>query len=148
MKTAIIATDATGTPVGSTQILASARDWAKLGELYARDGVVSGRRILPQGWVRYSATSTLGTSYGAGFWTNDGLDAKGRIRNGMPCDMLFASGVMGQRVYIVPSTDVVIVRLGVTEDWPDFDIEGDEQLVREVLAALPPAPKPACPQPG
>jgi hypothetical protein len=62
--------------------------------------------------------------------------------------MLFASGVLGQRVYIVPSADVVIVRLGVTENWPDFDIEGDEQLVREVLAALPPAPKPACPKPG
>jgi len=145
MKTAILTTDATGTPVGSTGVLASARDWARLGELYARDGVVGGQRILPQGWVRYSATSTLGSSYGAGFWTNDGPDpdAKGRIRGGMPCDMLFASGVLGQRVYIIPSADVVIVRLGVTQKWPDFDIAGDIRLVREVTQALPPAPAPA-----
>jgi CubicO group peptidase (beta-lactamase class C family) len=145
MKTAILTTDATGTPVGSTGILASARDWAKLGELYARDGVVGGQRILPEGWVQYSATSTLGTSYGAGFWTNRSTDpdARGRVRGGMPCDMLYASGVLGQRVYIVPSADVVIVRFGVTQKWPDFDIEGDKRLVREVLAALPAAPAPA-----
>ena len=146
MTSAILTTDATGTPVGSTGILASARDWAKLGELYARDGVAGGQRILPRGWVRYSATSTLGTSYGAGFWTNDGAgaDAKARIRGGMPCDILFASGVMGQRVYIVPSADVVIVRFGVTQAWPDFDIAGDVRLVREVLAALPAGASPAC----
>ncbi len=146
MKTAVITTDATGTPVGSTGILASARDWARLGELYARDGIVGGQRILPEGWVGYSATSTLGTSYGAGFWTNRSSDpdALGRIRGGMPCDMLFASGVLGQRVYIVPSADVVIVRFGVTEKWPDFDIAGDKRLVREVLANLPAGPRPAC----
>ena len=146
MTSAIIQTDATGTPVGSTGILASARDWARLGELYARDGVVGGRRILPEGWVRYSATSTLGTSYGAGFWTNRSLDpnAQGRIQGGMPCDMLFASGVLGQRVYVIPSADVVIVRFGVTEKWPDFDIAGDERLVREVLASLPAGVRPAC----
>jgi len=146
MKTAILTADATGTPVGSTGILASARDWARLGELYARDGVVGGQRILPEGWVDYSATSTLGTSYGAGFWTNRSTDpdARGRAHGGMPCDMLYASGVLGQRVYIVPSADVVIVRFGVTQKWPDFDIEGDKRLVREVLAALPPSPAPAC----
>jgi len=150
MKTAILTTDATGTPVGSTGVLASARDWARLGELYARDGVIGGQRLLPEGWVRYSATSTLGSSYGAGFWTNDGPDpnAKGRIRGGMPCDMLFASGVLGQRVYVIPSADVVIVRLGITQKWPDFDIAGDIRLVREVMQALPPTPTPACARAG
>jgi len=146
MKTAILTTDATGTPVGSTEVLASARDWARLGELYARDGVIGGQRILPEGWVRYSAASTLGTSYGAGFWTNDGPspEARGRVSGGMPCDVLFASGVLGQRVYIIPSADVVVVRLGLTEKWPDFGIAGDVRLVREVLAALPAGPTPAC----
>jgi CubicO group peptidase (beta-lactamase class C family) len=126
--------------------LASARDWARLGELYARDGMVGGQRLLPEGWVRYSGAATLGTSYGAGFWTNAGPDpdAQGRIRAGMPCDMLFASGVLGQRVYIIPSADVVIVRFGVTQKWPDFDIAGDARLVRDVRAALPPSKPPAC----
>jgi len=137
--------DATGTPIGSTHILASARDWARLGLLYLGDGVVGGQRILPQGWVRYSKTSTLGTSYGAGFWTNDGADdfARGRVEAGMPCDAFFASGNLGQRVYILPSRKLVIVRLGTTMP-PDYDIAGDLRFMRDVLAALGPAPAPVC----
>ena len=146
MTTATLEVDATGTPVGSTEMLASARDWARLGYLYAHDGVIGGRRILPEGWVRYSATSTLGTTYGAGFWTNDGPspEAAGRIRAGMPCDALFASGVLGQRVYIMPSNDLVIVRFGITQKEPDYDIAGDMRLVREVLASQPESPAPTC----
>jgi hypothetical protein len=55
----------------------------------------------------------------------------------MPRDAFYASGVLGQRVYIMPSQDLVIVRLGVTQKWPDFDIGGDLRLIREVLASLP-----------
>ena len=145
MKSVVMEMDATGTPVGSTHILASARDWARLGLLYLNDGVVAGRRILPEGWVRYSATSTLGTSYGAGFWTNDGKDddAHGRIAAGMPCEAFFASGNLGQRVYVMPSRKLVIVRLGVTPP-PDYDIAGDLRFIRDVLAALGPAPAPVC----
>ena len=146
MQSMVMEADATGTPVGSTFFLASARDWARLGMLYLNDGVAGGRRILPRGWARYSAASTLGTSYGAGFWTNAGRDpgALGRIRGGMPCDTFFASGNLGQRVYIIPSRDLVIVRLAVTQEWPDFDIAGDNRLIRAVLAALGPGQAPAC----
>ena len=91
-----------------------------------------------------AANGTLfGTSYGAGFWTNDGKDARGRIRAGMPCDAFFASGNLGQRVYIMPSRKLVIVRLGVTMP-PDYDIAGDLRFMRDVLAALGPAPAPSC----
>ena len=113
--------------------------------LYLNDGVISGRRILPKGWVRYSSTSTLGTSYGAGFWTNDGTDDFARLPHpaGMPCDAFFASGNLGQRVYVMPSRKLVIVRLGVTPP-PDYDIAGDLGFIRDVLAALPPAPAADC----
>lgn len=145
MKSVVMEMDATGTPIGSTHIFASARDWARLGLLYLNDGVVSGQRILPEGWVRYASTSTLGTSYGAGFWTNDGTDdfARGRIQAGMPCDAFFASGNLGQRVYVIPSHKLVIVRLGVTPP-PDYDIAGDLRFIRDVLATLPPAPMAVC----
>ena len=139
MKSVVMEMDATGTPIGSTHILATARDWARLGLLYLDDGVVAGHRILPAGWVRYSSTSTLGTSYGAGFWTNDGKDefARGRIRAGMPSDAFYASGNLGQRVYIMPSHKLVIVRLGVSAP-PDYDIEGDLRFIRDVIATLGP----------
>jgi len=146
MTNVVMEADATGTPVGSTNVLATARDWARLGVLYADNGVIGGARILPQRWMQYSATSTLETSYGAGFWTNAGKDegSLGRIEGGMPCDTLFASGNLGQRVYIVPSSKLVVVRLAVTQKHPDFDIRGDNRFIRDVLATFGPAPARAC----
>lgn len=146
MRHIVMEQDAAGTPVGSMFILASARDWARFGLLFLHDGVAGGQRILPEGWERYVASATLGTSYGAGFWTNAGKDAGaiGRIRGGMPCDTFFASGNLGQRIYIMPSADLVIVRLAVTQRWPDFDIAGDNRLIRAVLATLGPTPAPTC----
>lgn len=137
MRSAVMETDAAGTPVGSTFILASARDWARLGMLYLDDGVAGGRRVLPEGWVDYTKRSTLGTDYGAGVSTNDSASqsARGRIRAGMPADAFFASGRLGQRIYILPSQRLVVVRLGLTR-LPDFDIAGDLRLLRECILVL------------
>ncbi len=129
--------DATGTPIGSTYILASARDWTRFGMLYLDGGVIAGHRILPEGWVSYSFTPTLESDYGAGWWTNRGSNrnARGRVRGGMPVDSFYASGLLGQRVVIIPSERLVITRFGPAQEWDDFDIEGLVRLVREVIAA-------------
>lgn len=131
--------DGAGTQVASTAILAPARDWARFGQLFLDDGVAAdGHRVLPEGWVAYSRTATLGSSYGAGFWTNESPDpfAARRVKSGMPRDTFFASGNRGQRIYIIPSERMVVVRLGMTHRPPDFDIAADIALLKEAIAAL------------
>ena len=132
--------DATGTQVGSTYMYATARDWARFGLLYARDGVVNGRRILPERWVDYSASPTAGSrdGYGAGFFTNRGDSEFGRlrVRGGMPPDSFFASGTQGQRIVIAPARRLVVVRLGRSQDWETFDIRGLIRLVADVDTVL------------
>ncbi len=137
INTATIEFDATGTPVGCIYVLASARDWARFGALYLNDGVVNGHRILPAGWVNYSASPTLGTDYGAGFWTNRGShgDAADRIQAGMPENAFYGSGNLGQRLVIIPSKDLIIVRFGFTHS-PGFDIRGLLRLVADTSSVL------------
>jgi CubicO group peptidase (beta-lactamase class C family) len=137
MRNVTLEFDATGTPEGSAQMLAPARDWARFGQLYLNDGVVGGRRILPEGWVSYSATLTPNgwVGIGAGFWTNRG-DSKGsrfRTSLGMPGDAFYASGTFGQYVIIVPSERLVVVRLGTSGN--QYDIAGVSRLVADVIAA-------------
>jgi CubicO group peptidase (beta-lactamase class C family) len=137
MRNVTLEFDGAGTLVGSTYMLASARDWARFGLLYLNDGVIGGRRILQDDWVDFSAAATLDTDYGAGFWTNrsEHPDARGRVRLGIPRDAFFASGDLGQRIVIIPSQHLVIVRLGDSVD-PTGDIRGLGRLVKEVIAAV------------
>jgi CubicO group peptidase (beta-lactamase class C family) len=136
MRNVTLEFDATGTLQGSSYMLASARDWARFGLLYLNDGLVGGRRLLHEDWVDLSAAATLDTDYGAGFWTNrsDHPNAKGRIALGIPRDAFFASGDLGQRIVILQSQGIVIVRLGDSVD-PTGDIRGLGRLVSEVIAA-------------
>ncbi|MFB9266167.1 serine hydrolase domain-containing protein [Bradyrhizobium erythrophlei] len=139
MRNVTLEVDGAGTIIGSTYMLASARDWAKFGLLYLNDGVVGGKRMLHEDWVDFSAAATLGTDYGAGFWTNrsEHPSAKGRVRLGMPRDAFFASGDLGQRIVIIPTQRLVIVRLGDSVD-PTGDIRGLARLVKDVIAAVQP----------
>jgi CubicO group peptidase (beta-lactamase class C family) len=136
MRNVTLEFDAIGTLQGSAYMLASARDWARFGLLYLNDGMIGGHRILPDEWVDFSASPTLGTDYGAGFWTNrsEHEHAKGRVRTGIPRDAFFALGDLGQRLVVLPSQHLVIVRLGDSVD-PTGDVRGFERLVKEVIAA-------------
>jgi CubicO group peptidase (beta-lactamase class C family) len=134
--------DSAGVPLGTIHLWASARDWARFGLLYLRDGVTeSGQRILPVGWVddstRLTPQSADEYGYGAGFWTQRGNSAAAgeRIAAGMPADSFMAVGSQGQYTIIIPSHDLVIVKLG----WaytPHDDHVAVERLVREIIAAL------------
>lgn len=101
--------DAAGTFIGSSYVFATTRDFAKFGELYLRDGVVDGSRILPKGWVDYAQAQHVfdketGLGYGAHWWTLPGE------RNS-----LVAAGYEGQYIMVIPDRDLVVVRLGKTD---------------------------------
>jgi hypothetical protein len=135
IRSATLELDPTGTFVGSSFALMSARDWARLGQLYLDDGVWQGRRILPEGWVEYTRTpapAALRGEYGALFQTNVGGDDR-RLPS-IPTDAFEMVGYEGQSVLIVPSRRAVIVRLGLTRGPASWDTDA---FAAQVLAALP-----------
>ena len=69
--------DMTGTPVGSSYLYVTARDYARFGQMFLDDGCVAGERILPEGWVDYSVTPASDSQggYGAFFWLNQNKSA-------------------------------------------------------------------------
>ena len=141
MKKVTLEFDSTDTPIGSSHMLATPRDWAKFGLLYLDDGVVGGERLLPEGWVDYSARLTPHSEefgYAAGFWTNRG-DSGGalyRIRAGIPADAFMARGAYGQYVVVVPSKRLVVARFGMALDRRN-DLDTVAHLIAEVIGTLP-----------
>lgn len=135
--------DGSGVFMGASYVYAPARTYARFGELYLHDGLApDGQRILPEGWVAWSRRSTLGEPYGAGFWTNDGPSrtAASRVRQGFPKDGFYASGYLGQRIYIIPSAQLVVVRFGYSQG-DSFGIEDDLALIAATIRATGTPPK-------
>lgn len=134
LASAVLEPDQAGTFIGSSYMLASARDWAKIGQLYLDGGVFQGRRIIDWRWVDYVQrhTAISGTAaYGAGFWLN--RPTATRHIPGLPKDSYFMSGFQGQQVFIVPSKRAVIVRLGASRGRA-----GMQPFVAGVIDALRP----------
>lgn len=144
MAHTVIQTDASGSLIGSGGSYGTARDFARFGQLYLDDGVVDGRRILPEGWVAYSHSQTLDTGYGAGFWLNIKHDTRVPVWQApwgmpqLPKDMYYGRGAFGQYVVIVPSEKLVVVRMGISLWYGDHT--GD--LVASIIAALHHRPQP------
>ena len=120
MTTALAEFDAAGTFIGGSLVYASARDFARFGELYRNDGMVAGRRILPEGWVAFARTPTVSPLYGAGFWLETKtLEPKPSLLRGRgPLDAFSAQGHAGQVILIIPSRRAVLVKLGHAPDGP------------------------------
>ena len=138
MTRPVLELDAVGTPIGASHMWATARDWARFGALYADDGVVGGERLLPKGWVDYSARLTPGSEafgYGAGFWTNRGVSGlPAQRRAGMGAGSFMARGSLGQFVVVVPEARLVVVRLGISHTPTEY-IGQMNRLVADALAA-------------
>lgn len=138
MHTAVLEPDAAGDPVCSSNLYASAKDWARFGQWFLQDGFWNGERLLPDGWVAYSTSparlDTGDTPYGAHWWLNSGPDGARRMPS-VPADAYWASGNEGQQLVVVPSVELVIVRLGRSADF-DGIAWGLEELVAGVIAAV------------
>lgn len=130
MRSAIMETDAAGTFVGSSYTYATPRDWARFGLLFLNNGYWRGEQILPSGWVDYSRTSAKASSgdYGAQFWLNY---KKVDLPN-CPEDIYFADGYKGQRVYVIPSKKLVIVRMGQSKTG-EFDYD---KFVKSIIESI------------
>lgn len=94
--------------------------------------------------MRQSATPTLATGYGAGFWSNrvPGNVPDWGVPWGLPSappGTFFARGFMGPFVVVIPSQRIVIVRMSVSHVRGD-GIEETDRIVGEVLAALKSSP--------
>jgi len=127
MTSAVAEFDPAGTFIGGVAFYATARDYARLGLLYLRDGMWRERRILPDGWSDYSRAATAHSDgkYGAHFWLGPVGEAEDLAaqRLALPDDMYQARGMGGQFIAIVPSRDVVIAYNGYSdlEDYAAID---------------------------
>ncbi len=129
MNSMLLETDLEGNYVGSSYGWATTRDWAKFGLLYLHKGNWNGDQVFSEDWVDYISIPTVNSNgtYGAHFWLNE----KGKYAD-VPRDLYSANGFQGQRVFIIPSKEVVIVRTGLEE-------QSDEQfntLIRDILETL------------
>ena len=131
MHSMLIETDMSGNYVGSSYGWATTRDWAKFGLLYLHEGNWNGEQLFDPSWVRYvtTAANTSEGKYGAHFWLNAG----GRYPDA-PRDLYSCNGYQGQRVFIIPSLDLVIVRMGLKED-PAFDFNA---FLKAVIGSISP----------
>lgn len=131
MPTAVFEPDPSGTLVGSSYIYATARDYARFGLLYLQDGVFGGERILPEGWVEYSTTPASDSEgkYGAMFWLN-----RSKFYPSVPEDMFSCNGHDGQRIFMIPSKELVVVLLGYSPK-PDHSMDFD-RLMGDILKAV------------
>ncbi len=140
MRDVTIEFDQAGAMMGANAVYASARDWARLGLLYLQDGVIGGHRILPEGWVRYSTTPTPDSGYGAGFWLNRVNTPVPKWKfpwglPGVPSDAFMGRGYLGQWIVVVPSENLVVVRMGFSHGGAG-EMSSVAKLVRETIDAL------------
>lgn len=129
MNSMLLETDLVGNYVLSSYGWATTRDWAKFGLLYLLKGEWNGERIFAESWVDYVSKPTANSNgtYGGHFW----LNAEGKYPD-VPRDVYSANGFQGQRVFIIPSKELVVVRTGLSE-------QTDEQfntLLKEIIQSI------------
>ena len=136
---AFLWTDTTGMPRTYAGLHAGLDSWAKVGELVRNGGRANGRQIVPEAWLEeMGQPSPANPQYGYQIWLAGGWEPmrfyapEGGI--GVPhkepfvaSDLVFFDGFGGQRVYVIPSLGLTIVRSG------EVNLQFDDSVIPNLL---------------
>lgn len=125
----LLEADAAGTFVGSSYSFATTRDWARFGMLYLNHGIFAGDTIFRPEWIDYTRSQAphSGGAYGAQWWLNHNKKLPDA-----PDDTYYCDGFQGQRVFVIPSKKLVVVRLGWSMKNFDFNT-----FLKGIISTLP-----------
>lgn len=137
LTSAVMEPDGAGTPVCSSYMWATPRDWAAVGQFVLQDGEWNGEQLLPDQWMNDSTQaldveSEEDAPYASSWWPNSYADGT-LLHASLPPDAYWAQGHDGQRIYVVPSEELVVVRLGFS---PAADDIRTTTLVSNLIRAL------------
>lgn len=121
--------DTVGNASGGGIAYMTPRDWARYGLLWLNRGYWQGHSVIPEEWIDYALTPLQANFfYGAHVWLNDG-----RLMPGLPLDTFVFEGTQGQFLFMIPSLDLIVLRMGRSSSQ---DIADPLSLVHAVMEAL------------
>ncbi len=134
MRNTLIEMDAEGNLMWSCCSFATARDFARFGMFYLNNGKWMGKQLLPLDWINHAkiATKESQGQYGAHFWLGGNHGEKSKWKQ-LPNDTLISWGFQEQYIVIIPSYDLVIVRLGWSKHEGAFNLE---KFVLDILKTI------------
>ncbi len=132
MLNTVVETDANGLFVASSFSYGSTRDWARFGLLFLNNGIFEGDTVLAPEWIKYMKTAAPASNgtYAGTFWLKE-PKVENELKD-VPDDLFFADGFLGQRVYIIPSKKLVVVRMGYS--LSNFSVN---DFLKDIIATLP-----------
>ncbi|MCB1382335.1 MAG: serine hydrolase [Notoacmeibacter sp.] len=144
MTSATFETDANGTFVGSSYLYATPRDWARFAQLLLQRGAWKGQAVLPAGhvdWMMTPAPASVAPwgkpEYARQLWLHGpegGIDGKDpEAAFSLPPDAFWMRGHDGQTITIMPSLNLIVLRMGLTPSKLKYQPQG---LVEAVVRHL------------
>jgi len=125
----IMETDESGNYIMSSYMWATARDWATLGQLYLDQGNYNGHQLIDENYMQWSVLpASCSDQYGSQVWLNLNTEKFPAA----PTEAYWFGGFNGQYVIMVPSLELVVVRLGQNKEMP-FDMNS---VLKEILHQL------------
>lgn len=132
IRNGLVEPDFTGTPIGGARGVLRPIDWMRLGQLVVNGGTWKGQQLLPPVWASFlRSPSPANPEYAGSMWTKYASDVPPALRDRVPDDTVYFLGLLGQFVVMVPSHNLILVRMGVT-----FDPDRTHQEVFSTLADL------------